>query len=306
MPNYNKIFYPFAFSRAEAARLNDNCFFFHYTDAGYSIIENEEIWMTNARNMKDGREIKHGKQCLSNAIESDLGKEFSQILDAIYPNLSGEILEKFEFKVSKIIDHTYISCFSEHDLTQDTHGCPDMWEAFGAPLALVFNRMRFLTAEEKIGVDASPVAYLSSEEFGNEFKKLILSFEDNIHHIRQLEREEIVSAIFDVFRSAIICTKRPKYSFEREWRVFYTDTPHVSTVIYAETLNHNDSTQKKFKIPLKGFDAIGVTGLSIPELLRGIVLRPGRNQLNLKAKMVELLSKKGISNAGTRVIDAHI
>ena len=88
-----RLFHPFAVERTEGVRQNGTRFV-HYTNAtaAESILRNREVWMRRVDCMNDYMEVLHGVDCLSNAFNNSIGKDFWNFFDAI----STELRKKFQ------------------------------------------------------------------------------------------------------------------------------------------------------------------------------------------------------------------
>jgi len=129
-------------------RIANGTRFVHYTSAksALEILQSRCIWIRNATCMNDYNEMRHGLQCLFDAFKTDAGTAFNAALEGCYPELSKELNSKFLRIAPTLIEHTYITCVSEHTDEEELYGRLSMWRAYGASIgvALVLNNGPFV------------------------------------------------------------------------------------------------------------------------------------------------------------------
>lgn len=133
----------------------------HYTSASaaLNIINNEEIWLSNVRDMNDYKEVEIGKEAIINVYNTtSIGKRFQEILG----NNKSKALEKaFNGSINYLYD-TYAMCFTEH-LKDDELGRLSMWRAYAPKngVAIVFKLDPFINECAMTTAFAMPVKYIS-------------------------------------------------------------------------------------------------------------------------------------------------
>jgi hypothetical protein len=72
---------------------NKNVWFVHYTstDAAVKILKGRSIWPRQTTLMNDRREVEHGLDCLRGAYHSPEGERFRNLLNSVYPGITGDI-----------------------------------------------------------------------------------------------------------------------------------------------------------------------------------------------------------------------
>jgi hypothetical protein len=221
-----EIFYQYAYRKNLSVSADDARFVYYTTaDTALLILQNKEIWMRNATCLNDFMEIEHGFNCLNAAYGSQSGR-FKAVVDGIFPGSSARIEQLFNGWLPHFRRDTYISCFSEHDPTENRIGRLSMWRAYGGDrgIAIVVKTAPFLRQTDALRAYSSPVAYLDIDGFQSEFSALLDRIEANRDFIESLGEDLLTTHLFTVFRSAMVCTKHPGFAEEREWRVIYSPT----------------------------------------------------------------------------------
>ncbi|WJR68132.1 DUF2971 domain-containing protein [Neorhizobium sp. CSC1952] len=281
-----------------------NARFVHYTsaDTALKIIQNEEVWMRKSTCMNDFNEIEHGFNCLSRAYKEHKDR-FESIFESRFPGFCKKVEDYFNGWLPSIRNSTYISCISEHEASEDINGRLSMWRAYGSPrgVAIVVNGAPFLRPTNALQAYTSPVAYLSEEQFTNEFANLMEGFEQGGSLLSQLSEEQLISNMFEVFRMAVLCTKHPGFAEEREWRIIYSPSLHESTRIKPDIFTFDGVPQRIFKIPLKNVEAEGLFGIEIRELIDRIIIGPTDFAVEIKEALGIVLDAKGVENPLGRI-----
>jgi hypothetical protein len=278
-PNEIKIFqtfHPFAFDKTAKAYESAQRFV-HYTSAetALKMFRNREVWMRKSSCMNDFMEIQHGFACLretTNAHAADL----KRIFDGAFPGFIGKLEPLFNSWLPALRNDTYIACLSEHDVAEDELGRLSMWRAYGgsAGVAVVLNGAPFIRPSDALKAYTNPVAYLGLDGFDREFKRFLEGVEANAPFVKALGEQFVYARVFDVFRSAVLCTKHPGFHEEREWRVIYSPSYAKSNRIKTEIESINGTPQPICKIPLANVPEEGLTGIELPELVERVIIGP--------------------------------
>jgi hypothetical protein len=91
-----------------------------------------------------------------------------------------------------------------------------------------------------------------------------------------------------------------------EWRVVYTHELNTSTRLVRDVKVIDGTPQPIFKIPLKNVPEVGLTGVTLPELLERIIIGPTQNTQVIRDAFVELLTQSGVPDAGKKVFLSEI
>lgn len=303
------IFFPYATERIAKVR-DAKTRFVHYTSAevAMQILTNQEVWMRNATTMNDYMEVTHGFECLRKAYDGDDGQQLKQTMDALFPGLSGELENRFNAWLPGLRNDTYLTCISEHCDSEDRHGRLSMWRAYGGStgVALVLNSSVFVTESNALKAYTSPVSYLDSDTFADEFRRLTNSLTGEADFVKSLEKETVVHLLFNAFKFAVLCAKHPGFHEEREWRVIYSPTMERSNHIQEFTHSVRGVPQKIQKIPLRNIPEEGFFGAEIPELLERIIIGPTEYPMAIYQAFSKLLGAAGVPDPENRIFISDI
>lgn len=303
------IFFPYATERITKVR-ETNTRFVHYTSAevAMQILSSSEVWMRNATTMNDYTEVTHGFECLRKAYGGDDGLQLKQTMDAIFPGLSGDLENRFNAWLPGLRNDTYLTCISEHCESEDRHGRLSMWRAYGGTtgVALVMNSAVFVTESNALKAYTSPVSYLDSHTFANEFRRVSNTLKSEENFVRSLGKETVLNLLFQAFRFAVLCAKHPGFHEEREWRVIYSPTMEKSDHIQEFTRAVRGVPQKIQKIPLHNIPEEGFFGAEIPELLERIIIGPTEYPMAIYQAFSKLLGDAGVADPESRIFISDI
>jgi len=305
-----KIFYPFAHERRSAV-LTGNIRFVHYTsaDAAMNILRSKEVWMRKSSCMNDFLEVQHGLDCLVKTYkESEAGKVFKIAVNDIYDGIVVDIEQLFDSWIPHFQTNTYFACFSEHKDAEDDFGRLSMWRAYSETtgIAFVMNNLPFITPSRALKAYASPIAYLSDQEFEKAFAKLTENIINEKTFLKQQDRQIIISHVFNAFKFAVLCTKHPGFAEEMEWRLVYSPSLEQSEHLKKEIRVIKGVPQPVYKIPLKDIPDEGLVGIEIPALLDRIIIGPTQYPQVMIEAFCDLLSEAGVKDAGDRVFISDI
>jgi hypothetical protein len=303
-----QIFHPYAV-RKIGEIIKNGTRFIHYTTAegAVGILDSKEVWMRKSSCMNDYMEVEHGFECLNAAYKKHKEK-FSAIFDAVFPGFSKKLEELFNGWLPQFRSESYITCISEHDEKENRTGRLSMWRAYGsaAGVGVVLNPAPFIQPSDALKAYTSPVAYLDGVAFEREYTNLLESFEANIAILQQMGEDAVRAYVFEVFRMAILCTKHPGFSEEREWRVIYTPTYQKSDRILSDVRSIRGIPQPIYRIPLKDIPEEGLVGIEIPTLVNDIIIGPTQFPLAIRDAFVSKLSKAGVVDALKRIVISDI
>lgn len=271
------IFFPYTDDRTREVTENGHRFVYYTTaETAFRIIKNKEIWMRNTSTMNDYLEVEHGFGCLNAAYKSDSGVNFRETFDSIFPGLTEEVVAKFNSWLPGIRRDTYISCVSEHLEEEDQNGRLSMWRAYGgnAGVAVVINPAAMFMQNDAVNVFASPVAYWTQAQVEIELQRIARRIREYADDVGALDRSVAANVLFNMFRFAVLCTKHPGFSEEREWRVIASPLMHPSPLLTqtVEIIRGTPQTVQKFGF-INHPDA-GITGLELPEILNRVIIGP--------------------------------
>lgn len=302
-----RIFHPFYVENYERV-LRDNIRFVHYTsaEAALGMLKHKNFWMRNARVMNDFSEVEYGCGMLVSAYRSPLGGRLKKALGTISATLQSDLEAFFDGWRPRFPEATYLTSFSEHDAQEDEMGRLSMWRAYGgaSSIAVVLNNHRFLSPTDVLTIFSSPVLYADQDHFNAEFEKLVTNIETN-SVLLSADPEMTHTRLFNAFLAAALCTKRPGFKEEREWRVIHTEGVHPSTNLAKEIELIGGVPQFIYKIPLRNIEGapgqIPYDRAEIKDLLDRVIVGPSQHGQVVRDAVVSLLEEAGVTDASTRV-----
>ncbi len=274
-----EIFFPEAHKAMTAAKENGNLFAYYTTaEVAHQIIENKEIWMRSTTTMNDYMEINYGLNLLRHAYEIDsAGKRLRDAIDKCHSGLADEVWGEVKAWAPSFWADTFITCLSAHNPEKDSLGKLSMWRAYGGKtgVALVVSGEPMSLETRELGAYSSPVSYFTQEQFCRSMEQVAINIETHSTELAKEKREAIHELLFIVFHFAVLCTKHPGFREESEWRIVTSSRmQQVNSPLKLETAIVRGVPQPVYKLPLKNEESRGIVGLSIPELLKRVIIGP--------------------------------
>lgn len=303
------IFFPYIDERTRA--INDHGRrFVYYTSAetAFKIIKNEEIWMRSTSTMNDYMEIDYGIQCLREAFQAKPGENLRRALDSIHAGASQGAIDNFNSWIPKIRNNTFITCVSEHHDDEDENGRLSMWRAYGgdAGIALVLNSSVMFVQNSDIGVFASPVAYWTRKEIGDERQRIADSIDRNRALVSSLDQKFFQDIVFNMFWFAVLCTKHPGFAEEQEWRVIASPEMYKSPIVDSSLQIVGGIPQEVLRLQFKDRPDMGMSELMLSNLLNRIIIGPCENPEVIKRAFLNLLRDKGLESSNVGLVSSDI
>lgn len=279
--------------------------FVHYTraDTALKILRTSKVWARKANCMNDFSELEHGFDCLNNALTKHK-EQFTKIFDGLFPGFREPLIDKFNSWLPHFRNETYIVSLSEHLPQEDDLGRLSMWRAYGgsAGVAMVIKPWPLIKPTDALGAYASPVAYLSVDEFETQFLRFLDRARNATEFLQTLGAEECHNYMFTAFRFAMLCTKHPGFHEEREWRIVHGRTFDRTDRIEIDVETVGNIPQKVCKIPLKDYPDEGLTGIEIPNLLDRLIVGPSDYPFEIQGALIDVLESLGVPDAQQKVI----
>lgn len=311
------IFAPHTFRRREELQSRGRRLI-HYTSAAaaISIIRNQRIWMRNVRCMNDFAEIRHGISLLQNSMESNHDSQIEEGLrklfkesEAIFPGIANETISWFNASAQVIELNTYALCLSEHDKIENEHGRLSMWRSYTSGqvgVGLILDTSPFYREAPDFGTYSSPVHYLNKSEINEIFSEISEEIRNNNPFLTQIGKEKTFEYMCNLLRHIAICTKHPGFLEEKEWRVLRTDglDPCGSLELGVEIVN--GVPQPIYKIPLQDDFERGMIGISIPALIKRVIIGPTQFPAAVWHALKTELENVGVTDAKDKIFCSNI
>jgi hypothetical protein len=252
--------------------------------------------------MNDFMEARHGFDCLVEALRTPTGVAFRRMLDERHGGLGSEVVNRLHEWNAGIMLDSFATCFSEHSQAEDQHGRLSMWRAYGgrAGVALVFNVSSVMDNPADLGIHASPVEYETTSSFAVHFGPIVEAMDRNERYLSQLDRPLVQNAVFHALRMAVLCTKHPGFSEEREWRVVASPSMYQSWVFDREVEVARGVPQLVLKLNLKRYDEIDLD-MSVAALVDRIIVGPCEHPVPIAMALQQVLVEGGVVNADRRI-----
>lgn len=290
----------------------------HYTSAdnAISIIRGNEIWMKNIRLMNDFREVDHGFDLLRKAYTppADDAPEIGlnairAALNEVFPGLMDETISLFESWFNTMREQTHIVCLSEHEKDEDDYGRLSMWRAYGngrVGVGLVINPLPLYLVAENFGAFSSPVYYCDQVDVMNLFLEIAGNIRRENEFLRGAGSAEIKNYLFLLLRALSICSKHKGFREEREWRIMHTKGLDEQGALKYDVQSLSGVPQRVFKLSFEDRPDLGMTGISVPQLLDRVIIGPTEYPDAVREAFCDILSGVGVKQPEKMVVCSDI
>lgn len=306
-----KICMPYLSQQQEELKKRNNQFV-HYTSAenAKNIIQSKRLWMRSPKCMNDYMEIEHGHRQLVDFFKIKEHKEyFSKIMNSIADDASNIILNAFDAWWMKIENDIYIASISIHHEDENQSGRLSMWRAYGehqAKAALVLNNPP--KPIEELALILSPAAYFTYEELESEILSMIQNINENMIFIKTFDPNKVLGHVIIYLITLAVCLKHPGFKEEQEWRVIYLPKmqEQANQLIEKSVESIAGVPQIVYKLVLEEYPELGVTSMSIPNLVDKIIIGPTQYPLALLDAFGIVLNEAGVSDISNKIIISDI
>lgn len=275
----------------------------HYTtaDTAVKIIRGGSIWLRNASNMNDYREVQHGSDCLKKALR-DHGQMFVETLDVFGVGFANSILQSLDSADFNARFHTYLTCVSEH-LATDTTGRLSMWRAYGGPIAgvaLVFDPLFLDFESSDLAVWSSPVLYGDDERFSVQFLNVLDNLRSNRELMQRVGPDTVRNIVLNALKFGILTTKHVGFQEEREWRLIHMPRDMASAIVQPTFQSIGGAPEQVYHLPLK--DEFGRRpDYNLDKLLHRVIIGPCQNVIQIASTIEDALREVGVTDPADRI-----
>lgn len=291
----------------------------HYTSASNAlrILRTKRVTLRNASLMNDFSEIDHGERCLQAAWSSDLGAgnqnstpgRLRALLQKLSPTIAPAVEQQYNQHLQARKLDTFLLSLSEHDDRREgEYGKLSMWRAYGGRtnVAMVVD-MEMLERDTVSGAFTTPVIYSRVENFTTDiFAELVEALEKYEDELLGLDRDHVVHYLGWALNSLAMSTKHPGFIEEKEWRIIYAPWLYPDANIKREIIEIHGVPQAVHGISLDPDPNSDRAWMTIPSLLKKIIIGPTENPWVLFDAFVSELEKIGVPNAADRVVVSNI
>ena len=184
-----------------------------------------------------------------------------------------------------------------------------MWRAYGQGsigIAVVLNKLPFLSETNYLEAVSSPVAYIGDRELGDDLETIISNIELNREWLSSLPEFLVMSQVFNMLKFGIICLKHKGFEEEKEWRVIHTPSVSVSSLERA-TVTVSGIPQRVYKIAFRDYTSErGAFDISPNSIVKRVIIGPSNYPGVIRDAVVDTLEKVGVANAANRVVISDI
>jgi hypothetical protein len=268
-------------------------------NAATKIIGAGEIFLRNARVMNDQNEIKLGRDCVNRFLVSN-ALALSDALNAIQPNLFGDLMDLWNREHIAQIEQSYIGCFTAQQV-DDNLGSPYHWDHYGNT-ALCFDSA-FLCDEP-----ALLSLYLVKVTYGN---VAVLAGLDQLLSILQSNKNDLCKVAPNILLSFLrhrlffesVASKGDAFLQEQEWRLIHAPFLFASADLQPE--NRLIKGQSESLYPLKMRTPIGtdMDKLEVRNFVKKVLIHPEKEpqSCQLRFDLISQLKYHGCNDAENRV-----
>lgn len=290
----------------------------HYTSAvaAVSILRDESVWMRNVRCMNDYMEVEHGFHLLQKAYQSTSSshegaalRAVSAEIDKIFPGLSEECISWFDGWLPSLRTKTYVACLSEHVESDQAYGRLSMWRSYTSNqvgVGLIINPAPLYSVTNSFGAYSTPVHYYNDSDLHKTFLFVADNVKARREFIESLGRQDVKGYFCMMLRGIAMGTKHPGFYEEREWRIMHTEGLDEAGKLIRDVECVGGVPQPVYKIPLKTVAESGLPGITIPELLEGVIIGPTQFPGAVWDALAIELDKAGVKNASEKIVCSDI
>jgi hypothetical protein len=184
-----------------------------------------------------------------------------------------------------------------------------MWRAYGGTsgVALIFNSDVFISSENaNLPAYTSPVLYATEDIYHDRFHEVVASITNAEEYVKSIGRAGLKEGLLSAFLFAVLATKHPGFSEEREWRVTHSPELHPSDLIKRSIENCRGEPQIVYKIRLQNDSQNRLKGMELSEILDSVIIGPTANPDAVEEAFVEFLSIAGHADPRSAVRTSNI
>jgi hypothetical protein len=180
-----------------------------------------------------------------------------------------------------------------------------MWRAFGGSgagrIAFVLKIPRLSHGAEALNIMFSPIAYWEEKEVHQELRSVIDNVKGNIPFLQGAGRQSIITHVFHMLVSGVICSKHPGFREEREWRAIYFPNRERSALMESSTQVINGVPQVVCEVPLDASKSPELSELDLFSMLDRVILGPSPYPYVMCHAFIDALRAAGMTDADQRV-----
>jgi Protein of unknown function (DUF2971) len=270
----------------------------HYTSLSNlkSILENEEVWLSNPLFMNDFEEVRFGvNEGMKLFLESTEISEAAGSTER-HDKLRSSFEHYFDKFANNHVVDVFVFCFSLHD-PQDNDGRLSMWRGYGASgngACLVFDTSKIPRIENSPLI-ISRVHYASAEERRQWIADRITQF-CSILTVSDIPVDKLYLAAYSFLERLklfALFTKHHGFKEEEEWRMVYLPDRDESSSLKSmiDYTIGSRGVEPKLKLKVTEIPDAIPQGLSLTNIIDRILLGPATSSPLAKAMVEKMLGK---------------
>jgi hypothetical protein len=185
-----------------------------------------------------------------------------------------------------------------------------MWRAFGNPatprVAIVIRIPQYSGGASKLNLIFSPVAYLTEIEVHGVIQNVIQNITVGHTYLKSLDRQTVLSCVFNMLLAAVVCLKHEGFAEEREWRAIYSPARLTSDLIEHSVETIVGVPQLVFKLPLDASKSADLADIDLGKMLDRVIIGPSQYPFVMGAAFVKALTDAGIAESEKKVFASGI
>jgi hypothetical protein len=255
----------------------------HYTNLGTleSILENEQLWLSNPLFMNDYQEVAHGVHFWLNSIRSHKPLFESLKADDRWSVFDQRLRENFDHFGETEINNLYVASFSKHKRKKDRDGLLSMWRGYGNDgkgAALIIDSSKIPFTNGVAPLILAPVEYLTDNKRSrkaNEVLDKAASFIQK-NDFKNEKLQNLADMLFRRIWAASIFSKHVGFKEEKEWRLAYLSELDKGRIYEPMFSYHNDwnGIAPKLKLDLSKKSVVFSNQLELSDCISQIILGP--------------------------------
>jgi hypothetical protein len=269
-------------------------------DNAKNILSKPELWLQNARAMKDEMEVRLGRECVDRFfIERSV--ELSAALNAIAPGLWEELSECWKSEREPQIGRTYIACFSAAHAGEYI-GSERHWAEYGH-VAFLFDPAFTRDEAASLSLYLVKVIY-GKDRVDNGLLHLLKTLQHHRERLSLLSRETLLSFIRHQLFFTSVASKSEDFAWEKEWRLIHAPHLFASAHIEKQIVGVGEKQRPIYPLPLRNTEDGHNPMLNLPNLIRNIVIRSAgaAEDQGLRYNLISQLKYHGVSDAEGQVL----
>lgn len=286
----------------------------HYTSFGAlkSIVENREIWFSSADTMNDFQELRHGKavvQEVAHLADSTIRNIFQTLKDR-YPSHFQDVDDIFKRKFVNDPYDSFISCWSQANIDNQSHDDLTMWRSYAADgngVAIVIDPATMqLGSTDMSDIVFWPVYYESDADLVARSERAFDQFANILDGLTEREKGAPPRLFAEAFNELLYFLtashKHHAFAPEREWRfIWRRDDRSAEYYQHLKPQMGPNGLYEYFCLPIKDDPNLTKGKLNLPDIVVEVMIGPTNDKPHKHLAVRNLLARNGFDLNKTAV-----